>query len=276
MSVGDQHQLVEKLKDGCEESFALLYERYGTKIYNLAYRMVGNKEDAEDLTQETFIQIHRKIQDFRGDSQLYTWIYTITQNLCFRLYQQRDRVSFASLEALIYSAQGHAAVGDISEWEKQHLIRQIKDGCLTGLLRGLSFYQRVAFILHVLLHLPVREVAQILEKSEGATRVLVHRARQNLKVFLCQHCSLYDAYNPCHCENLLSFSLKQGWITPPSDADLNDFKDTQSIEDQIAGVRTVVELYTSLSEPVPAEELVDRIQQLIDAQDWAIFSHKKV
>jgi RNA polymerase sigma-70 factor (ECF subfamily) len=271
--VADEQILIHQIKIGQGEG---LYAAYGQKIYNLAYRMMGNHEDAEDITQETFIQVYRHIDQFRGESQLYTWVYTIARNLCHRLLKQRQKITFTSMETLLYSAQSEGSTRTFSNREKRILINQIREGCLTGLLRCLSFYQRMAFILHVLLHLPVKDVAGILGKSEGATKVLVYRARQNLRGFLCQNCSLYAPNNPCRCENLMSFSLAQGWISVDSDMDGAYAIEPDAIQAEIDEVRKVVELYQTLVDQVPSDDLGQRIKAIIDREDWAIFSPKKV
>ena len=276
--VTDEKALIHSLKSEQEEGLDLLYATYGQKIYNLAYRMTGNHEDAEDITQETFIQVYRHIDQFRGDSQLYTWIYTITKNLCHRVLKQRKKNTFDSMEALLYSAQDEGTTETLSDREKQVLLNQIKEGCFTGLLRCLSFYQRMAFILYVLLNLPMKDVADILGKSEGATKVLVCRARRNLKDSLCQNCSLYDPNNPCRCENLMGFSLAQGWVKKPTGNQLEGAYAAapQTIEAEIEGIRKVTELYKTLVDQVPSDGLGKRIQDLIQREDWAIFSPKKV
>jgi RNA polymerase sigma-70 factor (ECF subfamily) len=278
MNTFDQKELIRNLKNGSEESFSFLYGAYGKKIYNLAYRMIGNPEDAEDITQETFLQAYRHIENFNEESHIYTWLYTITKNSCYRVLQNQKKNSFTSLESLIHTAQDHQLPKDITDREREFLINQIKEGCLTGLLRRLSFYQRVAFILHVLVHLPIREVAEILDKSEGATKVLIHRARQNLKGFLCKNCSLYDKENSCRCENLISFSLNQGWISRPSKGTLEETSSIQSerIEAEIEHVRRIAALYDSLADQKPPENLSQRIQHVISNQDWAIFHNKKL
>ena len=259
---------------GEQEDFTLLYDTYGSKIYNLAYRMTGNQKDAEDITQETFLQVYRYMGTYREESQIYTWIYAIAKNLCYRFFEQQRRTSFVSFEVLIRDASDMEMPAGMSDVEKQHLISQVKDGCLTGLLHCLSFYQRLAFILHVLLHLPLQDVSQILNKSEGATKVLVHRARLNLKTFLCKNCSLYNPANSCHCERLLGFSLKQGWI---SAKDLESVPiDARQIEEEIKSIRAVIDLYVSITDPSPSKDLNRRIQKLVGSQDWAILSDKKV
>ncbi len=273
-----QKELIAQLKCGHQASFAVLYNHYGKRIYHLAYRMLGNKEEAEDATQETFLQVYRHIAHFNEQSQLYTWIYQIAKNLCYRTVQRQKKSRFTSLEALLYTARNQAMPSDITQQEKLHLIQQVKEGCLTGLLRCLSFYQRSAFILHVLLHLPIQDVADILEKSNGATKVLIHRARGNLKTFLCKHCSLYSQSNSCQCDGLLGFSLKQGWVTRPSAEELHNFPELhpQKIEEELVDIRRLTELYTSVSPPNAPEELRRQIQSLIKNQEWTIFSAQKV
>ncbi|CAG0935879.1 ECF RNA polymerase sigma factor SigW [Thermoflexales bacterium] len=275
MILSDTTQLIQSLKDREPESFALLYATYGGKIYEVAYRMTGSQAEAEDITQETFLQVYRKVDDFRGQSQLYTWMYAIAKNLCYRHFQRAKKSSFASFEALLDSGAEIGPSSAIKAWEKQELVRQIKEGCLTGLVRCLAFPQRMAFILHILLHLPVRNVAEILDKSEAATKVLIHRARKNLRNFLCKNCSVYEPVNPCHCEDLLGFSLKQGWIERLA-SEKRNLPDVEQIEEEIKSVREVVELYTQLSVPHPPQNFNRRIQQFIVEQEGVIFASKKV
>ncbi len=273
----DKITFTDPFDQGNAESFVNIYTSYGRKIFNLAYRMTGNREDAADITQDTFIQVFRNLATFRGESQVYTWIYSIAKNQCHRYYKQQKRGSFRSFEALMNEAAGFPFEEKISELEKQHLIDQVKEGCLTGLLRCLSFYQRTAFILHVLLHIPMKSVSIILGKSEGATKVLVHRARTNLKQFLCDNCSLYNADNPCRCESLVGFSLKHGWISLENgDKQTPKIIETAQIEREIRAMRKVIEIYNGLEDLACAEGLAENIRRLIQNQDWAILSDKKV
>jgi RNA polymerase sigma factor (sigma-70 family) len=275
--LNNPEEFIRNLGERDQESFTFLYNAYGEKIYNLAYRMTGNQADAEDITQETFLQAYRHIGTFREKSQIYTWIYAIAKNLCYRFFQRQKKNSFASYEALIFEASKAEISAEITASEKQQLISQVKDGCLTGLLRCLSFYQRIAFILHILLHLPVRDVSKILNKSEGATKVLIHRARLNLKIFLCRNCSLYDSANSCHCEDLLGFSLKQGWIMRPFEPEhASSHLDLRRIEEEIKSIREVIELYSSLDNANLSDELNHRIRELVRCQEWLILSDKKV
>lgn len=144
--MNDPGEIIRQLKDTNPEILSSLYSAYGRKIYNLAYRMTGNVEDAEDITQETFWQVYRKAGSFRQQSQLYTWIYAIAKNLCYQYYLRTKKNSFTAFEALICDAADTQQPPGIDALEKDELIQQVKEGCLTGLLRCLSFNQRIAFI----------------------------------------------------------------------------------------------------------------------------------
>ncbi len=271
-----EQELIRGLLNKNEQSFNLLFNQYSQKIYNIAYRMVGNHKDAEDITQEVFISIYKHIDQFREESKLYTWIYTITKNICFQHLNRQKKGSFNSLETLIFSEQDKD-IPQLSELEKQNLVTQVKDGCFSGLLRCLSFNQRLAFILNVLIKLSINDVAMILDKSEPATRVLIHRARKNLKHFLCKNCSLYAPNNPCQCENLINFSLANNWIQFPTSQSISrDLIPPQIIEKEVSGLRKVTRLYQSLQTKSLSNGFTQQLQEFIHNQDWIIFTKQKV
>jgi RNA polymerase sigma factor (sigma-70 family) len=269
------NDLVKNLKNYDEGSFSLLFQEYGERIFNLAYRMTGNQEDASDITQETFLQVYRHINSFRGESQLYTWIYAIAKNECFRVIKTLNKSTFMSFEGLIQDAVKESTPDGISESEKRHLANQVKEGCLTGLIRCLSFNQRIAFILHILLHLPIVDVASIMGKSDTSVKVLIHRARKNLKKFLCKNCSLYNSANLCECENLIGFSLRRGWIS--SNPDVTDgLLDTRKIEEEIHDFDAILNFYSNLKPSTPPQVIQQHIKSLIASKEWVIFAKNEV
>lgn len=248
----------------------ILYRKYSKNIFNLAYRMTGSMEEASDITQETFIQAFLSIDKFRGESQMQTWLYRIAKNVSLKFLDKRKKTSFASLQELIYKVESPVSE-EISETDRQLYINQIKDGCLSGLLRCLPLQQRLVFILHVLLDIPLIEVAQIINKSENAARILVHRSKQNIKEFLCRNCSLYSPTNSCHCPNMINFSLKQGWIGMHSPIRISQ------AETEIKNIKAEILLYKSLQTLEPTHELHSEIKQLIsDRKNFVIFQDKKV
>jgi RNA polymerase sigma factor (sigma-70 family) len=253
------------------EIFNEIYSSYSKKIYNIAYKITGDKMIAEDITHDTFTQVYQKYETFRGESGILTWIYTIAKNNCFQYLRKVKRVSFLDIDTLIDTAGKSDQDAGYSDIEKDMYVEQVKEGCLLGLLRCLSFHQRVSFILHVLYEIPIEETSQIIAKSPNATRILIHRARSNLKTFLCKNCSLYNKNNRCTCENLISFSLNRGWINKNSSPNFS-----AAIESELHDFKSEILLYKTLNEYDIPVETVNYIANLIKNKDFYIFSDKKV
>ena len=136
-----------KRAETAKNDFTAIYVQYINKIYNFAFRMTGNKEIAEDITQETFEKAFANFEKFRGDSSLSTWIYSIARNICYKYFNKVKKSSFSSFEALIENASDPKNNNQYDELEKRFYINQIKNGCLLGLLRCPSFNQRISFIV---------------------------------------------------------------------------------------------------------------------------------
>jgi RNA polymerase sigma-70 factor (ECF subfamily) len=254
-----------------EDLFNEIYTLYGRKVYNLAFRMTGDAQISEDIAQETFILVYTNLDKFRGDSRISTWIYAIARNTCLRHIEKNKRKSFRSIEQLIQKVNFEITDELCDEPEKQFYINQVKDGCLLGVLRCLSFNQRMAFVLHVLFDLNIADVAKAIDKSENSTRILVHRARNNLRAFLCNNCSLYNDTNKCRCENLISFSLKQGWIEK-----YNPAITPKTIEAELKTLKNEIALYQTISLKKEPDDLRLKILDLAKNHDYSIFSGQKV
>lgn len=271
MGSDDQEELIFELKNQSEKGFKLLNQQYGKKIFNLAYKILGNQEDARDITQETFIQVYRNMDSFRGESRLFTWIYTIAKNLSFRYYQNKKKSSITGLEDMIHQASSNPERVDFSKIEKDFYVNQVKEGCLLGLLRCLPFNQRLTFVFHLFLNISIQDISVILNKTENAVRTLLHRARSNIKGFLCRNCSLYDENNPCKCENLIDFSLKKKWIDLISpETAKKEFGSIRQIEEEIHYLKKIAFLYRSLSEKSLPSDITQTIQKTL------LFSPAKV
>lgn len=253
------NELLQRLKAHDPRGFEELFDLYGSAIYRLAFRMTGSSLEAEDITQETFTQVYQHIDSFRGESRLSTWIFSIAKNSCYRWINKNKRMTFQSYEEMLEEASNPLETNEFTELEKQGLIRQVKEGCLTGLVRCLSPDQRAAFVMHVFLGLSISEISMVMERSESAIKVLIHRGRRNLKEFLCKNCSVYDRTNPCKCEHMVDFSLKQGWI---SNGKNPVPVDTAAVENEIDRFKTITDYFLSLNDPVSPELLKQNLQGL--------------
>ncbi len=250
------------------KDFSGIFECYREKIFNLAHKMTADINLAEDITQETFLKCYENIEKFRGDSHIFTWLYSITKNICLRVIEKQKKNTSKDLEQLLNTVSDNQ-VDYLGKDKKNNYINQVREGCLLGLLKTLSFNQRIAFIMHVLQKHSIEDTAKIVNKSENATRTLVHRARKNIKDFLCRNCTLYNPENSCKCENMINFSLKQGWIKYDEfyPADL-----PEKIEKELKDSKKIFKLYNSL----PTHSLSEKVLGEIKNIDLLIFSGKKV
>jgi RNA polymerase sigma-70 factor (ECF subfamily) len=249
--------LLQRLKNRDPHGFDELFDNCSPGIYRLAYRMTGDSREAEDITQETFSQVYQNIDTFRGESQIYTWIFSIAKNSCYRWIKKNNRMTFPSYEEMLSEASASGDMNEYTELEKRDLIGQVKEGCLTGLVRCLSPDQRASFVMHVFLGLSIFDISRIMERSEGAIKILIHRGRNNLREFLCKNCSVYDDTNPCKCANMVDFSLKKGWISRGKNTRPVN---TAAVENEIDQFKRIIDFYKDLNDPVPLELLKKRFQ----------------
>jgi RNA polymerase sigma-70 factor (ECF subfamily) len=177
--------LVERCRNGELGAFEELYGRHSGRLYNVACRMLGNAADAEDLVQEAFLQAHRKLETFRGDSALGTWLYRLLVNLCLdyvRSRAGRAAQATASLdEAEAAPARGHRLEHRLPSTRPDPVVERID---LAQAIARLPEGSRAAFVLHEVEGLEHRDVAEILGISEGTSKSQLHKARLRLREML--------------------------------------------------------------------------------------------
>ncbi len=171
-------ELVARMQAGDMEAFEELHRQHARRLYNLAYRMLGDAADAEDMLQEVFLQAFRKLSGFRGESALGTWLYRLGMNLCLdrvRSRAARDGRQTDSLDAEDVPPMADAsAKGElvVSRLDLERAIATLPAGC------------RAAFLLHDVEGFDHREVGEMLGISEGTSKSQVHKARLRLRGWL--------------------------------------------------------------------------------------------
>ena len=177
-----ESKLIKQAKAGDSEAFAGIVELYIPKIFSLCVKLTGNREDAEDCVQETFIKVWTSLGEFRENSSLYTWIYRIAANTCNDYLRKKSRHTVLSLE------------GDGTELDDAPLLhikdeRPLPDEQLENLesadrvrllLLELPDIMREVIILRDLQQLSYREIAHLSGVSEGTVKSRLFRARQQV------------------------------------------------------------------------------------------------
>lgn len=185
-SSSPEERFLQRLQKREEQAFNELVLQYEKPVFRLAFRMLGNASDAEDLAQEVFVQVFKAIETFRGDSKISTWLYRITVNLSHNRnkYQaRRHSQKHQDLDETAPSAAGTAGgwtAGQVSQPDQQMLgmqLERIVEGCLSELEPEF----REVLILRDVEGLSYEEVALLLELPQGTLKSRLHRARAELK-----------------------------------------------------------------------------------------------
>lgn len=182
----EEKRLVLKAKKGNLLAFEQLIIEHETKIYNIAYRMFNNEEDAKDLSQEIFIKVFEKIHIFRGDSSFSTWIYRIAMNTCIDELRKRKGRETYSMDKDIEMDDGTIPreLPDKAFNPEEVIINKEVASRIQWAIGKLSEGYKEAVILRDLQGFEYNEISEILNCSLGTVKSRISRARMQLKNFL--------------------------------------------------------------------------------------------
>lgn len=187
-------ELIQQLRAGDEGAFKSLVANYQDLVYNTALGIVQNSEDAEDVTQEVFIQVYRSIDQFKGDARLSTWIYRITTTKALDHIRSRKRKKRFAFITSLFGPNDELVHEPV---DFQHpgvaLDRKEQAALLFRMIDQLPENQKVAFTLHKSEELSYQEIADVMKLSVSAVESLLFRARQNLRKLLEKY---YQQNNP--------------------------------------------------------------------------------
>jgi len=168
-------ELVALCQAGDVDAFEALYRQHGPRIYSLACRMAGSAQEGEDLLQEIFLQVHRKLGTFRGDAALGTWIYRLAMNQCLDFVRSRQTRMKLVTDALTDDAGLEPAAPrdtPVARLDLERAVQRLPNG------------YRAAFVLHDVEGLDHKQIAEMLGISEGTSRSQVFKARMKLRELL--------------------------------------------------------------------------------------------
>ena len=178
----DEWILLERLKEGDETAFREIVETWQNMVFNTALGIVQNEQDAEDVAQEVFIQVHQSIHTFKGESKFSTWLYRITITKSLDHERRKKRKKRAGSMLSLFGLKGEETV-DLPEFNHPgvQLDNKEKAGILFKAIAQLPQNQRVAFTLNKVEGLSYQQVSEIMESSVASIESLLHRAKSNLK-----------------------------------------------------------------------------------------------
>nr|WP_321233182.1 RNA polymerase sigma factor [uncultured Psychroserpens sp.] len=177
-------EFIEELKNKSRASYAKLLDDFQHKVFATCLSFVPNKEDAEDIAQDVFVELFNSISKFKGQSKLSTWIYKITTNKCLEFIRKRNtKKRFAFLQSLSRDNFEIDRTNYFTEMNHPGIILENKERSETLFLaiNGLPEAQRIVFTLHKVDGKSYQEVSDITEKSLSSVESLMFRAKKNLR-----------------------------------------------------------------------------------------------
>lgn len=177
MKIDKDWSLVQRARQGDEYAFSKLHEKYHRKIFGFARKYIGDEHHADDVVQEVFMQVFRKLDSFRGEAQFSTWLFRISINACKSKRQKIDRQRRIQEEQLVKNAP----TSDLATPERclgnQELRAQIERS-----LQTLTAEQRQILVLKTVQKLSYTEIGEALNQSENQIRGKLYRARKAFRM----------------------------------------------------------------------------------------------
>ena len=184
----NQPEFVEQLQQGNESAFRKLVDDWQDMVYNTAVSIVQNPEDADDITQEDFVQVYQSVSSFKGESKISTWLYRITLSKALDHEKRKKRKKRFAFVQSLFGTRDEEQLHP-HDFDHPGILAEKKESAaaLFKALKQLPESQRIAFTLHKMEGQSYQEIAEIMNTSLYAVESLMGRAKGNLKKTLSRY-----------------------------------------------------------------------------------------
>jgi RNA polymerase sigma-70 factor (ECF subfamily) len=196
-------------------AFQSLFATFQNQLKSYLYRLLANRNDAEDLTHDTFIKAYEKLSTFKGESSLKTWVFQIATNLSYNYLQRQKRwtpdVSEKAKKLVLENETLRNSIVKVHDTssDAKYDIREHIDTCFTCISKNLPIENQIALMLKDVYDFSVSEICLILEKTEGVVKYLLQDGRKTMTAIFDNRCALVNKQGICHqCSEL------NGWFNP--------------------------------------------------------------
>ena len=183
----EETQFIQELQAGSRNAYGQLIDQFEQKVFATCISFVPNREDAEDIAQEVFVEVFNSIDKFKGDSKLSTWIYKITTNKCLEFIRKRNtKKRFAFLQSISGNEMPLDKTNYFTEINHPGIQMENKEtsDIIFRAINQLPEAQRIVFTLHKVDDKSHEEISEIIDKSVSSIESLMFRAKKNLQVIL--------------------------------------------------------------------------------------------
>lgn len=183
----EEKRFIKELKNGEQPAYSKLIDDFQQKVFSTCISFVPNKEDAEDIAQEVFVEVFNSIKKFKGDSKLSTWIYRITTNKCLEFIRKKNaKKRFAFLQSLFGNDIPLDKTPYFTEMNHPGIVLENKEKSETlfRAINQLPEAQKVVFTLNKVEGMSYKDISEITNKSVSSIESLLFRAKKNLQQLL--------------------------------------------------------------------------------------------
>jgi len=258
--------------------FEKIYKKNYDKLYTLAFRMTGNKEESEDILQSSFLSAYKAFNNFRHDSSVYTWLYKIVLNTSKKYYKESRK-----LPADEYAENNNITLPEVythinqyGKVEDEIIANSIRENCLQMFINCMPSKYRAVYTLRVMLGFSVKETSDILEIKENTVKVNLHRARTIAKDHLNGRCSLMKPGSLCNCRSYAKFLAENNKLDALIDIQLIKNKEKSASEqyhDEMEKILEIDDLYSATIKPLDYSTFINRIKNLASTNEYKIISY---
>ena len=176
-------QLIHKILSGDDEAFSILVEKYRRSVHALAWRKVGDFHFAEEITQDTFLQVYKKLSTLRNPNQFAGWLYVIADRLCKNWHRKNKPAAMQALENMNPSEIDEFSYRCYELKQREREASEHRHEIVQGLLKKLPESERTVVVLHYLSEMTVKEIGDFLSVSVNTIKSRLLRARKRLQVY---------------------------------------------------------------------------------------------
>ncbi|QXM05730.1 RNA polymerase sigma factor [Crassaminicella indica] len=188
------NELIDQSQQGDIKSFEALIKDHQKLAFNIAYRMLGNIEDAKDATQDAFIKTYRSLHKFKRESNFSTWLYRIVTNTCLDVLRKRKLQKTYSYDCQIDTEDGDIIrdLPDATNLPEDMVAKRECQRNIQNAINCLSEDHKTVIVLRDIKGFSYEQISKILDCSEGTVKSRISRARQSLKRIMEKNRELYD------------------------------------------------------------------------------------
>jgi RNA polymerase sigma factor (sigma-70 family) len=259
--------LARQALEGDRDALDTLLRSLQGDLYGLALRMLWNREDAEDATQEILVRIVTRLSQFNFESRVKTWAYRVAVNYILDARKSAVERLHGGFERFAENLEAGLQPSSAGDAERSLLIDEVKVGCSLAMLQCLDRPHRLAYVLGDIMELSGPEAAEVLEINPALFRKRLQLAREQIRTFLRAHCGLVSDAAPCRCNRHVSASAARR----PADAQplhfarrSTSFDEARALVRQVEEARWALEVHRSSQ---PRDASVDFAQQLLKSLD---------